>query len=263
MKHQNYFSQKEENKKYARKWAEYVYAKYIVEIMSSRSNTVYYNEDFGVELDKRPDNASAPVMLVKEIDSVTAVFEEVQAIIKPKKVCVLNFASYTHPGGMFIEGSNAQEECLCRESTLYPVLNNFTSYYEENGKAKNKALYRNRALYSPNIVFERNNNTCFCDVLTCAAPNYTPGKRYGSVSYEENLKALESRCKYVLDIMKFNQVNIPILGAFGCGVFSQDANTVANIFKTLLLEYNYGFDKIVFAVIPGPNAEAFKQVFSN
>lgn len=54
-----------------------------------------------------------------------------------KKVCVLNFASATNPGGGVVSGSSAQEKCICRCTTLYPCLNNdalWTEFYTPHAR---------------------------------------------------------------------------------------------------------------------------------
>ena len=195
----------------------------------------------------------------------------VDAIIKyrgenpDKKIAALNFANYNIPGGGFIYGAIAQEECLCQDSFLYNVLTagHLKKYYNYNN-AKihiNKCLYENRAIYSPSIRFfdKESGEGYSCDVISCAAPNYNSAKMQG-VTKEENIAALKSRIKFVLDIASAEKAEILILGAFGCGVFGQDAATVASIFKEYIKKYN--FTEVIFAVIPGPNADVFDEVLS-
>ena len=57
-----------------------------------------------------------------------------------KKVCVLNFASATNPGGGVVSGSSAQEECICRCTTLYPCLDTdqmWNVFYKPHRKVAN------------------------------------------------------------------------------------------------------------------------------
>lgn len=71
-----------------------------------------------------------------------------------RQVCVLNFASASNPGGGVVNGSSAQEECICRCSTLYPCLNTtemWYSFYMPHRKANNP-LYNNDCIYTPGCM---------------------------------------------------------------------------------------------------------------
>jgi uncharacterized protein (TIGR02452 family) len=183
-------------------------------------------------------------------DSVSALFLDE---CEEKKVCVLNFASYKNPGGMFINGSSAQEESLCHESYLYNVLKECDRYYEYNRKHMNRGMYLNRALYTSDVLFIHNGKRRYADVLTCAAPNYSVALKYGSFSAEENDDALVSRIKFVKDILADNDIEVAVLGAFGCGVFKQDAIRVAKLWR----ENGMPVEKVIFAVIDKPTYKKF------
>ena len=98
------------------------------------------------------------------------------------------------------------------------------------------------------------------DVLTCAAPNYKVAARYQHVTKEENDQVLKDRIEFVRDICETENVGIFITGAFGCGVFGQNANTVAQLFYNAFKDSSV--KKVIFAV-PGndKNAQAFRQMF--
>lgn len=65
---------------------------------------------------------------------------EAASSYKGKKVCVHNFASATNPGGGVTRGSSAQEECLCRCSSLYFCLDTqstWNGFYKPHRSAHN------------------------------------------------------------------------------------------------------------------------------
>lgn len=178
------------------------------------------------------------------MDTVSALYDCYPA----GKICILNFASYKNPGGGFLRGSRAQEESLCHESTLYPVLSSFSnSYYEYNRNHSNRSLYTNRALYSKNILFLRDKEL-YADVLTCAAPNYGAYFRYNSDidsrRYYEDV--LYARVRFIYDIASVENVDTFILGAWGCGVFKQNAEQIANMMFRSAASHN--IPNVIFAV---------------
>lgn len=179
-------------------------------------------------------------------------------------VCALNFASYNNPGGGYLSGMRAQEECLCHYSALYPILKRFDcSYYAWNREHKNKGMYLDRALFTPGVPFIKE-DTVFCDVLTCAAPNYSVGRRYGSFTSADNSLALKQRIKFLLSVAACSSCEKLILGAFGCGVFENNPHEVARLFLTeLKADFDGCFQEVVFAIPDpeGPNYKAFEKVF--
>lgn len=134
------------------------------------------------------------------------------------------------------------------------MLNSFRgAYYEPNKKLLNRALYTDRALYTPDVVFENDECTVKADIITCAAPNKYAAQKYQKVSDEENEKVLINRLLFIRDIVADQGVDTLILGAFGCGVFGQDPRQVAELMDEIFGVASV--ENIVYAV-PGQDETA-------
>lgn len=203
-----------------------------------------------------------------------------------KKVCVLNFASATNPGGGVVNGSSAQEECICRCTTLYPCLNTdemWNAFYKPHRKAANP-LYNNDCIYTPDVcVFKSDTNFPEAlpkdewwnvNIITCAAPNLRErpsnamnpyaGDKAAKVTPEELEKLLTSRVRRIFEIVVANENEVLILGAFGCGAFRNPPEIVAKVFNNVMQNYLCYFDTIEYAVYHTErevvNYEAFNRV---
>lgn len=181
------------------------------------------------------------------------------AALKYGNVCVLNFASSVSPGGGVTKGSFAQEETLCRTSTLYFNLNTkecWDKFYNPHKIAKNYLNFDD-IIYTPNVQILKTNDykdlpvAKSCAVITCAAPQI-------EVTYvtDEQMREIHlKRGRKILDVAIKNGHSTLILGAFGCGAFKNDPKIVAKVYKDLMDEYKYAFKKVEFAVY-SPNGES-------
>lgn len=234
----DYWNKKFDNASLAREHTDDMEARYRSDIEACAK----LSEVFGPEPVQCLSGVQGAHGVLSQTDSVSALFaqpEDAHAV-------VLNFASFKNPGGMFLNGSSAQEESLCHASFLFNVLSRMQDYYVWNGTHLNRGLYENRAVLSHDVRFFKDGKERLADVLTCAAPNRSC-LRYNRFTEDENLSALRSRIGFVASILRRDgyKPDVAILGAFGCGVFSQDAETVARIFREE--SYPEGL-KVVYAV---------------
>ena len=195
-----------------------------------------------------------------------------------EKTAVLNFANAYSPGGGVLQGAMAQEECLCRSSNLYASLTLpylIKNYYKWNSHNTGD-MGTDAVIYSPGITVFKNDDPIpteldhwfQTDVLTCAAPYLNLEKRK-PVTMEKLEQVFTARIKNILEVAVANNVDIIVLGAFGCGAFNNPPDLVAEVFKYLLVTKGQGrfFKRIVFAIKrnneQNTNFMAFKKAFDN
>lgn len=192
------------------------------------------------------------------------------------KVLVLNLASPVHPGGGVRRGARAQEEDLCRKSSLLLSLESKTAsrYYEYN-KSLHSFMGSDALMLTPNVEIIKEENGVLLDdtvvvsVLTCAAPKVSGGKE--GMSEAEYRQLVYNRIVGMLKAAAFFGYKHLILGAWGCGAYGNDASVISNLFRKALTELNYNgfkekelFSRIDFAVLDRTPAQFnYKQFKRN
>lgn len=162
----------------------------------------------------------------------------------------LNFASAKNPGGGFLSGSEAQEESLARASGLYACLKG-SPFYDYH-RARRDPTYSDHVIYSPDVPVFRDDDGALleapwvCSFVTAAAVNR--GELKGrSVDVGALMRA---RIACVLDAMAAHGHEAIVLGAWGCGVFRNDPDEIARLFREALTTTHRGvFTRVRFSVL--------------
>ena len=208
---------------------------------------------------------------------------EAASAYRDKKVCVHNFASATNPGGGVVKGSSAQEECLCRCSTLYFNLNTadmWSGFYSPH-RAEQNPLHNDDCICTPNVVVIKTDTAIpqlmqekdwfEVNVVTCAAPNLRlipsnsmnsgDGSKCIKISDKELYELHVKRLTRILDIAKAGNNDVVILGAFGCGAFENNPEVVAKAAREVIVDYVKDFEVIEFAIYCSPRDEKNYEIF--
>lgn len=224
---------------------------------------------------------------VKIIVSKKRSFEAASAY-RGKHISVLNFASATNPGGGVTKGASAQEECLCRVSTLYKCISASEiteAFHKKHWRAlktgEMDSFYNDDCIQTCNVtVFKSDTAKTVLlpekdwfdvDVISCAAPNLRRMSQHNkhwkkNVTDQELLDIYKKRINRVLDIARYAKSEVVILGAFGCGAFANPPELVAKAMHASIDEHKYDFETIELAVYcplrDTSNYEVFAKEFS-
>lgn len=185
-----------------------------------------------------------------------------------ENVCILNFASASHPGGGFLHGAVAQEEALARASNLYHHIKEFPEFYDQSKRVP--GIYEDHVIYSPKVIFFRDDHGNLLEdpytvaVVTAAAPNMNVVKTLEGDQEQKSYDAFYRRIEKVLNVMHKEGHKTIVLGAWGCGAFGNDPYMISDFFADIL-EANPVFDKVVFAIYDKPSSatyQAFDTTFN-
>lgn len=174
--------------------------------------------------------------------------------------CVLNMASDRHVGGGVTRGARAQEEELCRRSTLYPCLKVLEKHYPWHPLTT--------SVFTPKVGVFRDEDYSwlpkpfYVNVISSAAlrrPEHTKDGRYKSKDYQD----MKARATAFLSVcVRHNQRHL-VLSAWGCGAFGNPPKGVAHLFKTLLNGPFAGyFDAVWFGIIDNSRTRNFETFAS-
>ena len=248
---------------------------------AKQNTTVFYEDDY----------PQFDASIVKEESIAVTKHRSFQAAMQlskeypGSKIAVMNFANAFHAGGGVTKGSSAQEESLCRCSTLYPLLYRRTlrdTFYKHHHDL-NTPKASDSLIYTEGVIIcktdedyplrMKKEDWVTVDVITIAAPDLrAKSNQYAAVvgngacmNQAELFGYHVKRAIHMLTVAASKGADILVLGAFGCGAFENDPCVVARAYKTALEEFPDVFRKIEFAVYCSPqnqeNYEAFQKVF--
>lgn len=212
--------------------------------------------------------------------------ENTDTLLAAKKLgpdcAVLNMASFYCPGGGVDRGSKAQEEELCRRSSLVRSL--YSCDQKRLGMFGDKLVKQAYPISEFGGVYSRNvtvfraatsysylSDPFTCSIITVPAIK-RPDLNSNGEMMEKDLTTLKGKIRTILRIALLEGHRKLVLGAFGCGAYGNNPLQTAESFREVLSESEFEsmFSQICFAVLEdknskrnvmGGNIKPFKQVF--
>ncbi|ROW18172.1 hypothetical protein VPNG_00118 [Cytospora leucostoma] len=227
-----------------------------------------------------PRHDKATIKVVNE-DTFNAALS-MMAFDKPKatgkdqvtRVAVLNLASDTSPGGGWLNGAMAQEEALCYRSSLSLSLHK--KYYPwgplQGVYTRDVVIFRSSTdnghkLLAPKIPASELPVVSVLSVAAIRRPKHSDAQVLGSggvrkvFADKEDRELTKKKMRLILRMASLRAHDRLVLGALGCGAFRNPVEEVADLWKEVLEEAEFGggwWREMVFAVFDRKNEGNFE-----
>lgn len=175
----------------------------------------------------------------------------------PAHIVLLCMASDYHPGGGVKKGCAAQEEHLCRHSTLYQTLMKIKI---QNVYPITEPFILPTVTFFSHIDYEKSRVKNLKKDITCAVLMSAAVRKRETGFNEEDIIESRRRIDALLKLCAQQGYKILILSAYGCGAYRNPPKVIASIFKELLDNcYGRYFERVIFSVV-GDNYTVFNEL---
>jgi len=227
--------------------------------------TQFYTNNDAFNVESTPRLQTETLVSVNNIDCLVAAKYLIDNGYKP---AVLNMASRHNPGGGVVSGSGAQEENLCRRTTLHRSIFPFGEFREKYSLLEPINHYpmdhTYGGIYTPKVWVLKDEeskkyhylDTPFCiSVITVAGVNNPDIDENGKFT-QQIAETIRCKIRTIVRLGLKNGNDSLVLGALGCGVFRNPPEQVAQLFKEVLneSEFKNKYSRIIFAIIDDHNA---------
>ena len=247
----------------------------------------FYNAPSGKHIDVAQDiqNAMANTRLFHPYDFETLMFSNIEYSmsvevtgettleaalrLSNQKTLCLNFASAKNPGGGFLSGSQAQEESLARSTALYATQISQPAMYEHNRKLST-CLYSDFMILSLFVPVFRDDKGDLLETPFMTSFLTSPAVNAGAVRRNEpqNVAQIEpvmrERLRKILLLASHFEYSTLVLGAWGCGVFMNEPQFVARLFREMLGvggAFENSFAHVVYAIYDSTPEQKVLETF--
>ena len=145
---------------------------------------------------------------------------------------------------------------------------------------RHDVTYTDACIYTPDVLIIKTDTDAperlpedkmqAVDVITCAAPNLrehpsnamNPG--FGSpihLSRQDIYSLHTQRARKILSVAALYDIDVLILGAFGCGAFCNPPDVVAAAYRDVLPKFAHALRTVEFAIYCSPRDDSNYQAF--